>query len=694
MKQPAARVEAARETVFGVELVDPYRWMEQDGPEFREWIAGQAAYTDRYLAGLPGRAELLARITELTASGVTAAGFAVAGAQVFCLRQDRGAAVPVLAVREAGDERVLLDPAGMTGNEHSHLDWYVPSPDGRHVACGISQGGSENSTLRIIDVAAGGLLAETIPRTPHGAVSWLPDGSGFVYHRFRDPAPDTPPPQRRYDSGTFLHRLGTPVEDDVLVLARGRNPLVLMSPRDRPFVLLPGGSDWMIAVIAHGLFDLPLDRELNDCTLYAAPRTGLDDPASCPWREVAGAADGVTAFTVDGNTMYVVSHRDTPQSAVMAVSLPDPALSKAAVVVPGGERAICDVRGAGGHLLVLDVDGGVSRLRQVPLASGRPREVPLPVNGTIREWSGYTDGVSALFVLQSWTSPPRLYRYDWSSGTIEDTGWIPPSPVDLSDVEVTDLRVPARDGTLIPLCVLHHKGLMLDGSSPVVLTGYGSHGWVQPREFSPQWLAWYERGGVYAVAGLRGGGDYGRPWHEAGRGPNKELTITDFIDCAEHLIAAGYTRPGRLAGMGGSAGGIPAGGALVRRPDLWAAMVLQVPVTNLTRQEFSQNANTAEHGTVRTESGLRARLIIDSYLRIEDGTQYPAMLLTTGLNDPRVAPWQPAKMAARLQAATTSGRPVLLRVDTHAGHGLGSTREQRNQLTADILAFLLDQLLA
>ena len=219
MKQPGARVEAARDTIFGIELADPYRWMEQDGPEFREWIAGQAAYADRYLAGLPGRAELLARITELTASGVTAVGFAVAGPRVFCLRQDREATVPVLAVREAGDERVLLDPAGMAGNEHSHLDWYVPSPDGCHVACGISQGGSENSTLRIIDVAAGGLLAEAIPRTSHGAVSWLADGSGFVYHRFRDVAPDTPPPQQRHNSGTFLHGLGTPAEDDVLVLA-------------------------------------------------------------------------------------------------------------------------------------------------------------------------------------------------------------------------------------------------------------------------------------------------------------------------------------------------------------------------------------------------------------------------------------------------------------------------------------------
>jgi prolyl oligopeptidase len=444
----------------------------------------RAAYADTYLAGLPGRDELLVRVTELTASGVTLGGFAVAGARVFCLRQDPGTAVPVLAVHEAGGERVLLDPAGMAGSEHSHLDWYVPSLEGRHVACGISQGGSENSTLRIIDVATGGLSAEAMPRTPHGAVSWLPDGSGFVYHRFSDPAPDTPPSQWRQDSGTFLHRLGRPVEDDVLVLARGHNPLVPMSPRDRPFVLLPGGSDWMIAVIAHGVFDLPLDRELNDCTLYAAPRTWLADPASCPWRQVAGAADGVTAFAADGDTMYVVSHRDSRRS----------------------------------ELLVLDVDGGISRLREVPLAGGQPREVPLPVRGTIGEWTGSPDRASALFMLQSWTHSPRLYRYDGSTGTVGDTGWIPSSPVDLSDdVEVTDLRVPARDGTLIPLCVLHRKGLVPDGSGPALLTGYGSHGWVQPRAFSPQLLPWYERGGIYAVAGPRGGGDYGRPWHEAGR---------------------------------------------------------------------------------------------------------------------------------------------------------------------------------
>jgi prolyl oligopeptidase len=203
-------------------------------------------------------------------------------------------------------------------------------------------------------------------------------------------------------------------------------------------------------------------------------------------------------------------------------------------------------------------------------------------------------------------------------------------------------------------------------------------------------LAWYERGGVYAIAGLRGGGEYGREWHEAGRGPNKENTITDFIDCAEYLIAHGYTRPGRLAGDGISGGGIPTGGALVRRPDLFAAMVMRVPSTNLTRQEFSENGpiNIPEFGSVTTETCLHNLLIIDSYLRVEDGVGYPAVLITTGLNDPRVAVWQPGKMVARLQAASTSGRPVLLRVDAHAGHGHGSTHEQRTALTADIFAFL------
>ncbi|WP_346433724.1 prolyl oligopeptidase family serine peptidase [Nonomuraea composti] len=224
-----------------------------------------------------------------------------------------------------------------------------------------------------------------------------------------------------------------------------------------------------------------------------------------------------------------------------------------------------------------------------------------------------------------------------------------------------------------------------------MLTGYGSGGLIDLPEFRPELLAWYELGGVHAVAHLRGGGAYGCEWHEAGRGARKEATITDFIDCADHLIALGYTRPGRLAGQGSSAGGIPTGGALVRRPDLWAAMAIQAPTVNATRNEFTDSGpiNVPEFGSVTTEEGLRALLIIDAYLRVRDGVRYPPVLLTAGLRDARVPPWQPAKLAARLQAATASGRPVLLRVEEHGGHGAGSTREQEQALLADVLAFVL-----
>jgi prolyl oligopeptidase len=359
--------------------------------------------------------------------------------------------------------------------------------------------------------------------------------------------------------------------------------------------------------------------------------------------------------------------------------------------VPGSERAVRGVRVVGDQLLVHDVDGGISRLRRVPLAGGEIEDVALPVDGTILEWTTDGAGSSALLVITSWTRPPAAYRFD---GVLRDTGWIRPSPVDFSDIEVRELRVPARDGVPLPLSVLHRKGMKLDGNNPLLLSGYGSYGYVPRRAFTPELMAWLECGGVYAVAGLRGGGEYGREWHVAGRRANKECTITDFIDCAEYLVQAGYTRPQRLAGEGASAGGIPTGGALVRRPGLWGAMVMQVPVTNPTRQEFSESGpiNAREFGSASTEEGLHDLLIVDSYLRVTDGTPYPAVLLTTGLNDPRVTVWQPAKMAARLQAATSSGKPVLLRVDPHAGHGNGSTREQTNRLTADIFAFLLNQL--
>jgi prolyl oligopeptidase len=587
------------------------------------------------------------------------------------------------------DGRVLIDPAALPGPEHSSVDWFVPSPDGRLVACGISQGGSEQSTLRVIDADSGELLPDAVPGTFHGAVSWVPGADALVCHQYLVPPPGTPPRQRRHNSRACLHRLGTPAGEDVVVLARGLSPRVPMTPVDRPFVLTPSGSDWMIAIISHSAVGRSISEEMSASTLYVAPRAGLADPPACPWRRVSIPDDGVTAFAIHGDHLYLVAG-----SQVVRVPLAEPDLASATVVLEGGERVPVAIRVAGDQLLVHERDAGDSRIRVMPLAGGTPREVQLPDGGAIEAWTTHPDQPEAFVTINSWTLSSRVYRYDGTPGPVTDTGWLPPSAADFSDVVTAGLRAPARDGTLIPLRVIHRRGLALDGTNPAILSGYGCYGHVSDRLFAPEMLAWYERGGVYAYAGLRGGGEYGRDWHEAGRGLRKENTITDFIDCAEYLIKLGYTSPRRLAGEGGSAGGIPTGGALVRRPDLWAAMVMRVPATNTTRFEFSENGpvNVPEMGSVSTESGLRGLLITDSYLRVEDGVRYPAVLLTAGLNDLRVPVWQPAKMAARLQAATTSGRPVLLRVDPHAGHGFGSTQAQQNDLTADMLAFLMNEL--
>jgi prolyl oligopeptidase len=677
-----ARVDTVVDTVFGHQLADPYRWMEE-GPELREWALAQGAKTAEHLAGLPLQQELRARMDEVTSDTVEVTGFAMAGDRVFFLRQT--GAVPVLVVREGDEERVLLDPATIEGDEHSTIEFFAPSPDGRLVACGIAQGGSERSQVHVLDVATGELTPTEIKPSLHGHPAWLPDGSGFFCHRYSDPDPAVPADRRRFDSATWFQPIGG---EPTIALRRGHNPTLPMEPVDRAYMLLPTDSELVFAVVTHSASSGSLSEELTAFSLYATDRAGLADLAACPWRKIIDRADEATAYSINGDTMYVVTHKDAPRGEVQAWSLTD---GTRRTVIPGSDRSVLSAKVIGDHLVIRDIDAGIARMRRMSLDTGEIEDIPLPDGGAIAQWTAHPDGKSALIVFSSWTQPPTAYRYD---GELHDTGWIPRSTVDFSDIEIAQLRAPARDGVLIPMTVLHRKGIALDGSNPTMMSGYGSYGILLRRAFNPRLLPWLERGGVYAVAGIRGGGEYGEEWHRAGRLLNKENTITDFIDCAEHLIATGYTSPRRLAGHGGSAGGIPTGGALVRRPDLFGAMVSEVPVFNSTRKEFSENGpvNTPEFGSVRTEEGLRALLIIDSYLRVVDGAEYPAVLITVGLNDGRVVAWQPAKMAARLQAATSSDRPVLLRVEEHGGHGLGSTRDQRNGVMADIFAFLAAEL--
>ncbi|MFC0548182.1 prolyl oligopeptidase family serine peptidase [Kutzneria chonburiensis] len=677
-----ARVDTVVDTVFGHRLADPYRWMEE-GAELREWALAQGAKTAEHLAGLPLQQELRARMDEVTSDTVEVTGFAMAGDRVFFLRQT--GAVPVLVVREGDEERVLLDPATIEGDEHTTLEFFAPSPDGRLVVCGLAQGGSEQCHVHVLDVATGELTPTEIRHSLHGHPEWLPDSSGFFCHRYSTPDPAVPPGRRRDDSATWFQPLGG---EPTIALRRGHNPTLPMEPVDRPYMLLPKDSELVFALVSHSASSGSTTEELTAFSLYATERAGLADLTSCPWRKIIDRTDEASAYAIHGDTIYVVTHKDAPRSEVQAWSLTD---GTRRTVVPGGDRSVIGVKVIGDHLVIRDIEAGTARMRRMSLNTNEIEDVPLPEGGMVAQWTAHPDGKSALIVFSSWTRSATAYRYD---GELHDTGWIPKSTVDFSGIEITQLRAPARDGVLIPMTVLHRKGILLDGSNPTMMSGYGSYGILLRRAFNPRLLPWLERGGVYALAGIRGGGEYGEEWHQAGRLLNKENTITDFVDCAEHLINTGYTSSRRLAGHGGSAGGIPTGGALVRRPDLFAAMVSEVAVFNCTRKEFSANGpvNAPEFGSVSTEDGLRALLIIDSYLRVVDGTEYPAVLLTAGLNDPRVAAWQPAKMAARLQAATSSDRPVLLRVEEHGGHGLGSTRAQRNGVMADIFAFLATEL--
>jgi len=689
MNQPVARREVVRDTYFGATIEDPYRWMEDwQGEEAQSWIRAQAACTRAYMDVLPEREALLTRIAELRDASPYLYDFQVAGGRTFYLKRDTGDNLTKLMVRiePAWSEKVLLDPATVEGEAPAAIDWYFPSRDGQYVAYGLSRGGSENSVLYVLEVESGQILDLAISRTIYTHVSWLEDNHSFVYLRFPEIPAGAPVSDRYKHIKTYLHHLGNDPEQDPVVFGQRISAGVEIAPDDYPQLITSPTSDWMLGVVVHG--------DLREISIYAAPRAMLSNPAHCTWTKIAGVDDAVTGYAFIDDIIYLRTHKDAPRYKVIATSLEHPDLAHATVIVPESQMVIEDIRIAGDSLLTCDLDGGIGRIRRFRRSGGEPEQLPLHFKGKIGEWASQTTGPDIMLLLSSWTISPRLYLYNIISREMTDTGWYPPSPADFSEVEAHEALVPAHDGTLIPLSIIHKKGISLDGENPTILRGYGSYGIAIHPLFAPSMLAWYERGGIMALAHIRGGGEYGKQWHLAGQKLNKQNTIDDFIACAEYLVAQNYTRPRRLAGEGVSAGGIPTGGALVQRSDLWAAMVLHVPAVNALRNEYTENGppNIPEFGSITTEDGFRGLQIIDAYSKIQDRVNYPAVLLTAGFNDPRLAVWQPAKMAARLQAATTSGKPVLLRVEFQAGHGLTSTKQQADEELADVFAFLLQQL--
>jgi prolyl oligopeptidase len=681
-KAPVARVAIVKDIYFGETLSDPYRWMENDkDPEWLPFLKGQNDHARAVLDGLPGRDALLKRIQQLSGDSATTRLVQRAGSRLFFEQRPAGADNFKLFVREGAQHRVLIDPTalGASGAGHWSLDWWHASPDGSHLAYGLSKDGSEDSILHVLNVAEGHDLPEQIPNTQSATPQWLDDGSGFFYNQLTGKV-DTP--ERYLDSQARFHKLGSDPASDPILMKRGLDPKVLYERIQMPFVFTFPGS-------RHAL--LALSDVRPESRLFIAPVT--DAVANrAHWVPVASFEDEVTAVEVDGETVYLLANKGSPRGRILKVSATAPALSGAMEVVPQGPLVIEALARARDGLYLKIMDGGVSRLRHLS-KDGRVAEIPLPFDGTIStlEATARQDGV--LFSLQGWLTAPDIWSAD-AQGHLSATGLTPKPPIDVSPYQSERLFATAKDGTRIPYSLIYKKSLKRDGRTPAWISAYGSYGIAAyTPSFSGRALALLDAGFIVGYANVRGGGEYGREWHKAGQLTNKPNTWRDLIAVCEDMCAKQYTSPQHLAIGGRSAGGITVGRAMTERPDLFAAVIDGVGWSNPLRYVAEQNGygEEPEWGAISEESGYRALKSIDSYQSVKDGVAYPAVLLTTGVTDPRVAPFHVAKMAARLQTASRSGKPILLRVDFDAGHGVGSTRAQQDREAADTYAFLLWQ---
>ena len=695
---PVAPVRMVRETHHGITVADPYRYMEDfKSAEVQAWVKGQADYAEGQLKKIAGRDQLLARIQELDAGSP----FSIFGispqpsGDLFYYKQMAGEKVAKVYRRDAkgGQERLLLDPEKFpkaNPKDHISIAFFRVSPDASKLLYGTAAAGSEQTTLRVFDIAAGKGLPDAIDRleSDYAPPYWLPDGQHLCYSRRRKLPPGAPEADGYKFTQAYLHRLGNDVADDKLVFANEAAGSPKLGEMDFPAVIIPIGSKWAIGQVKHG--------DETDMSIYVASQASLLE-GKPKWTKVCGREDQATSYAVRGDDIYLLTAKGAPRFQVLRLSLAQPDFVKGEAVVAAGEYVVHSISVAQDALYIGMLEGVVSKIVRAPYDAGGKLQLldSPPDEPSASVASARPDLAGCWISTRSWSRAGKLYRYDPKTSQLTDTSLHPVGKFDTPDfLTSTEVLVPSHDGVKVPLSIIHRKDIKLDGSNPTLIGGYGAYGFTAGMGFDPIQLAWLERGGVLATAHVRGGGAFGKEWHHAGRRATKPNTWKDFIACAEYLVKQKYTSPGKLAGKGGSAGGILIGRAITERPDLFAAAQISVGCTDMLRFESTMNGppNVPEFGTVTKEDEFRGLLAMSTLHHIEDGVKYPAILLTHGINDPRVEPWESAKATARFQAATGSGKPVLFRVDYHAGHGIGSTKQQRQEELADVWAFFLQQM--
>lgn len=682
MTPPETPQNPVTDHYHGLPVTDPYRWLEAAAdPAVKDWNAAQNAHTRRVLDALPHLAPLQARFRALYgAISANYFGLKRAGGRLFVLKTEPPKQQPLLvwlASAEAPEaQQVVVDPNVLDPTGGTTIDWFVPSPDGARVAVSLSRHGSEDGTLHVFEAATGAALADRVPRVQYptggGSVAWAVDGQGLYYTRYPHPG-ERPEEDLNFYQQVYYHTLGTPAAEDVYVIGAA-------FPRIAE-IRLEASEDgrYLLAVVANG--------DGGDFAHYLRGPEG-------EWRQLTQFEDALKQATIgpDGQ-VYALSRAGAPRGQIVRFPLTARALAEAVVVVPESGVAIAGFEPTATRLYVVDTDGGPSQLRVFDHAGAALGVVPIEPVSSVYEVVGL-DGDALLYRAMSFLTPGAWYHYDPAAGTPVRTGLFMTSPADFGDCEVVREFALSRDGTRVPVNILKRKDTVLDGNNPVLLTGYGGYGISLTPTFNTRRRVWVDAGGLVVVANLRGGGEYGEAWHKAGNLTRKQNVFDDFIACAEHLIQRRYTRPERLVIEGGSNGGLLMGAALTQRPDLFRAVVGHVGIYDMLRVELDPNGafNVTEFGTVTNPNHFEALYDYSPFHRVEAGAAYPAVLLVTGENDGRVNPAQSRKMTARLQAATASGRPVLLRTDAGAGHGLGTALDSVIAQDADVFAFLFDQL--
>lgn len=698
--------------IHGMAVSDPYRYMENlKDPLVQAWLKAQGDAARDTLDRITARDAILKRIEALDAQqgDVVRDVVRLSGGQVFYLQRSRSERQFKLMVRDGlqGAERTLVDPERMsqrTGVPHA-INYFSPSWDGQHVAYGMSAGGSEDASLHIANVQRGTAVGQPIPRVPERSIGWLPDSLSLTYNQLKKPKPGEPETEYYMDSRVMWLRIGEAPQRAVPVFGPTVNRGLGLGRLDVGTLQFQPGSPWMLARTT--------DTTVPEGFLFVARVSDLKAARKrqVPWRKISQFADKITDAVLQGNSAYLLTYANAPRNRVLKLNLNQPDLARAQEVAVAPPDAVLEGFSLNKNAIVATVrEGTAVGVRRYMAGDKAGVAIPMPYPGAAHVQDDPSQAFEdVLYTLGGWAQPARMWRFaSGLDGTKNaEVALSGPQPTaDWLDVEVTDVLVTSHDGAMVPMTILHKKGLKKDASAdsatgarpgfghPTLLIGYGAYGISQTAHYSTGDRVWLENGGVLAYANVRGSGVRGQDWYRAGHKGTKPNTWKDGIACAQFLIAQGYATPATLAVMGGSAGGIFAGRAMTEAPALFAAAVLQVGVMDAVRAEESANGitNISEFGSARNPAEFPALLEMSTYHQIRDGTAYPAVLLVHGLNDPRVDVWHSAKAAARLQAASNSGKPVLLRLDAQAGHGMGSTKTQRQSESADAYSFLLWQM--